>query len=556
MIKYIFVRHVCLMILMAFTTLHGVTLTDIIQEHIRTTIENAGAPPQIVISDDLLYSTVVLPAFYERRGYWPAWIDENGLLPQVQTLVQTLRNASQEGLTPTDYHLTCIDNLLQKIGTVQKKSLFEHTALLADIDLVLTDAYLVYASHLLAGRVNPVTIHAEWNVKQREVDFIELLENALRQNQIRESLQALVPRHNDYARLRAALTYYRAIAKKIDAIQLPSGVTLKRDDEGKNISALRKRLILEGDLIVEGGQNDSIFNSEIETALKNFQKRYGLEATGVIDSATLEAWNIPIAHRIRQLEINLERWRWLPQEFTSHYMIVNIANFELYAIENDSIALSARVIVGRTYRRTPVFSDSISYLVLNPYWHVPRNIAVQDILPQIKKNTGYLSKNKMTLFKGSGSNAEIVDPRAVNWAAVNAQNFSFTLRQDPGEANALGRVKFMFPNKYNVYIHDTPSKELFEKSERGFSSGCIRVEKALELAGYLLKDSQQWSQNKINAAIKKGTEQTVRLKKTIPIHLLYWTAWVGRDGMVNFRKDIYERDVLLDQALREAPPDK
>lgn len=213
-----------------------------------------------------------------------------------------------------------------------------------------------------------------------------------------------------------------------------------------------------------------------------------------------------------------------------------------------------KVVAGRDYRRTPVFSDKMTYLVLCPYWQVPTGITVKDILPEIRKDPGYLTQKNIKVFQGWGADAREIDPQTVDWSQITAKTFNYRFRQEPGPNNALGRVKFMFPNKFNVYLHDTPSRELFEKTKRAFSSGCIRIEKAIEMAEYVLRGDPKWRRETILAAIEKWTELTVRLPEPIPVHILYWTAWANEDGSIQFRHDIYGRDVLLGEALKEKPP--
>jgi murein L,D-transpeptidase YcbB/YkuD len=231
-----------------------------------------------------------------------------------------------------------------------------------------------------------------------------------------------------------------------------------------------------------------------------------------------------------------------------------MADFRLDVIENEQTLMRMRTIVGKGYRRTPVFSEKITYLVINPYWHVPPNIAVKDKLPLIKKDSYYLAREHMRVFQGWGSDAKEFDPRTVDWSKVTAQGFKYRLVQDPGPWNALGRIKFMFPNRFNVYLHDTPSRELFKKTTRTFSSGCIRIEKPIDLAEYLLRGDSKWTREAILAAIDRQAERTIRLPEPIPLHLLYWTAWVDERGVVQFRDDIYGRDKRLAVALQERPP--
>jgi murein L,D-transpeptidase YcbB/YkuD len=280
-----------------------------------------------------------------------------------------------------------------------------------------------------------------------------------------------------------------------------------------------------------------------------------LDIDGVVGPATLSALNVPTAARVSQIEVNMERWRWLPEDLGRRYVFVNIANFELDVVEDKREVITMRAIVGRDYRRTPVFSDRMTYLVLSPFWNVPPSLAAQDILPQVRKDPNYLAQKGMRVFEGWGSDTKEIDPLSVDWSSITGKNLRYRFRQDPGPSNSLGRVKFMFPNKFNVYLHDTPSRDLFQKTARAFSSGCIRIENPIELSEYLLQGDPRWDQSAILAAIDRRIEQTVNLPEPIPVHLLYWTAWVDAAGIANFREDIYGRDKLVAEALAEKPPE-
>jgi murein L,D-transpeptidase YcbB/YkuD len=273
-----------------------------------------------------------------------------------------------------------------------------------------------------------------------------------------------------------------------------------------------------------------------------------------VDAPTLAELNVAPARRVRQLELNLERWRWLPQDLGHRHILVNIAGFELDVVEDGQTVLDMRVVVGRPYRRTPVFSDTMRYLVLSPYWHVPRNIAVRDKLPLIKRDPAYLAKQELRLFAREGGTVREVDASAVDWTAVTPANFTYELRQEPGPLNALGRVKFMFPNKYNVYLHDTPARELFARASRDFSSGCIRLEKPLELAVQLLRHDPRWTRMRLDSMIAQRVERMVPLAEPVPVHLLFWTAWAAPDGSIHFRRDLYGRDARLERALVAPAP--
>lgn len=329
---------------------------------------------------------------------------------------------------------------------------------------------------------------------------------------------------------------------------------MERGHSGDRVALLRERLLATGDLTTNPKASATLFDEAAEQTVLKFQRRHGLEDDGIVGPATLEALNVSAGQRVRQIELNMERWRWLPQDLGDRHLLVNIAGFDLDVVAGGTTVLSMRVIVGRDYRRTPVFSDRVTYLVFSPYWHVPPSIAVQDILPALKKDPHYLEKKNVRVFRGSGSDVREVDSRSIDWTKVGPSSFNYSFRQDPGPDNALGHVKFMFPNKFNVYLHDTPARELFHKTERAFSSGCIRIEKPGDLAELLLRDDPTWDRQRVRSAMGAGVEQTVRLRVPVPIHVLYWTAWVGEDGLLHFRKDIYGRDRRLDEALGESPP--
>jgi murein L,D-transpeptidase YcbB/YkuD len=269
---------------------------------------------------------------------------------------------------------------------------------------------------------------------------------------------------------------------------------------------------------------------------------------------TLAALNVAVSERVRQIELNLERWRWLPRELGRRHIVVNVSGFELEVVEGDQVALEMRVVVRKPYRRTPVFSAEMSCLVFSSYWHVPPNIAANDIVPAVRKDPDYLEENGIQVFGQSTTDGEALDPASIDWTEVGEGSLPYRFRQSPGPQDALGGVKFMLPNPYNVYLHDTPSRELFQRADRSFSSGCIRLERPLDLAEYLLRGSPGWDAEAIRAAARAGTERTVRLPERMPVHLQYWTAWADRTAQAHFRKEVYGRDLLLDAALREAAP--
>ena len=336
--------------------------------------------------------------------------------------------------------------------------------------------------------------------------------------------------------------------------RLPENASWDRGQTGDIADLLRERLGLSGDLKQTPGGEGADADLELFEGLRRFQARHGLDADGRMGPQTLQALNASLPERIRQIELNMERWRWLPRDLGARHIRVNVPAFDLSVIEDLQTVMSMRVVAGRHYRRTPVFSGLMDHLVINPDWNIPTRIAVQDILPKARKDPAYLSREKIRVFESWSRDAAELDPNGIDWARVTAEDFRYKLKKDPGPHNDLGRVKFLFPNKFDVYLHDTPAKRLFERSMRGFSSGCIRVEKPLDLAEYVLRSSPGWSRDAVSAAIDAGQLRTIGLGRKIPVHLIYMTASVDSEGRVLFWQDIYGRDPVLDRALQEKPP--
>jgi murein L,D-transpeptidase YcbB/YkuD len=555
--------HILLIAVFTWFCAHGVAvshavvpqpLSSSMSEQLRVRIEAVGYPPSMTAQSEPIHALDSLVRVYERRAFRPVWICDEGLLPYAEALVQVLSQVEREGIRSGGYHLSSIEKLMAEQRSIYAQDRSQSLRSWVDLELLLTDAFFMYGSHVLTGQIDPRQLQEVWFADRPEVDLETVPQQASETNRVTELLQNLRPAHTGYGRLRKALASYRDIAAKGGWPAVPDGPKLQRGDHGPRVAALRTRLLLTADLERASAPVDDVFDAALERGVQNFQERHGLDADGVVGALTLAALNIPAEARVRQIELNMERWRWLPQQLEDRYILVNIANFALDVVEHGQSVLAMRVVVGKPARRTPFFSADMTYMVLSPHWYVPPTIAIQDKLPLIRRDPGYVARQNFKLFRNGEGGVTRVDPLAVDWSAVNARHFPYRLRQDPGPRNALGRVKFMFPNPYHVYLHDTPSRELFAKTERAFSSGCIRLEKPIELAEYLLRDDPGWSRQKILAAIARGTEQVVHLPTNIPVHLLYWTAWVNENGLVHFRRDIYERDKILDKILRDSSP--
>ena len=493
---------------------------------------------------------------YERRGFRAAWCTGRGPKEEAFQLAEALGCAATEGLELEDVQAGA---LRARLGTQRSWVTLEGGLLgrrpdphvLADLDLWLTRSFFKHAAHLSTGLLDPARLPADWHLRPRRIDLVAVLERALASHDVGDALAALAPPHPGYARLRGLLGRYREIARARGWPSIPPGPVLRRRSTGARVRLLRARLAIEGDLD-SALASGSGFDAALAAALQRFQARHGLDTSGVAGPRDLAELNVPASARVRQIELNLERWRWLPGTLGERHLLVNIPGFTLEAREQDRTVLGMRVVVGRELSRTPMFSDSITYLVFNPVWEVPPDIAAGEVLPSIQKDPQYLAKNRLRVFRGRGREAREVNPAQVDWKKVTPESFRFSVKQDPGPESAVGHVKFMCPNQYAVYLHDTPASHLFGQTERDFSHGCVRVEKPLELAEYLLRRKKGWDSLRVAAAFDTLKNQAVILPRRVPVHILYWTAWVDGDGRAQFRRDVYGLDSLLAAALSRA----
>lgn len=540
------IRQLSLVTLLATTLLLPLWLTPAVaaegaNEHIISRIEALNFDFPVEVLGSPLMAKKALPAFYATNGYRLAWQS----MEHRQQLAEAVGRAAEDGLLPGDYHA----DLLASLASAPITGI--SPARRADIDLLFSDAFLVFGSHLLEGKVNPQTIHAEWTANRRQRNMESVLADALDSGDIRGTLDALRPAHPAYGQL---MEVRRSLASTAPEPWPPldDKPTLRPGDRDPRVPDIRHRLATLGDLEPADSidQDPQFYGSSLETAIMAFQARHGLDADGVVGRDTFKALNLSPAARIRQIDATLERWRWLPESLGETYVLVNIAGFELTLVDQGAEVLRKRVIVGKPYRQTPVFSDQIEYLVFNPTWTVPRTIMLKDQLPQILQDPDYLARLNIRVYRGWGADRVPVDPATIDWSALGRNNFPYQLVQEPGPQNALGQVKFMLPNQYDVYLHDTPGRGLFAKSERTFSSGCIRVEQPFDLAERLLASAPNWSRTRINEVVDGQVSQTVLLPEPVPVHLQYWTAWVDSEGRIQYRNDIYERDARLLKELK------
>lgn len=531
-------------------TKSGCDFTDMVRKYLMfrftsLTIENkTDAKTNLICNPEFLFD------FYLHREMKPLWVSKRGLNTPAEVLLKTLIEADYEGLESATYHR---NNILKLLKDVEHKRLTQppdHEKL-AELELLLTDAFFSYGFHLSEGMVEPNSNNFDWHIKKPKKNLLRVFQAVLNNQALDKLVEILQPRHPGYLRLKSGLLKYKNIENSGPWHKVPGGPKMRRGDSGKRIAALRSRLILLGDLTDSKNGNEEYFDKLLEYGVKRFQARHGLKVDGVVGSKTLSELNVPVEDRIKQIRLNMERWRWLPQYLGERYILVNTANFELDLIENDQTIKSSLAIVGKKDRPTPSLSQKITYMELNPYWNIPHKIALKDILPSIKKDPNYLTSKNIRIFESWKADAKEINPESIDWNRVTRRNFAYKLRQDPKASNALGRVKFMFPNEFSIYLHDTPAHELFNETKRTFSSGCIRIQKSMELAAYLLTNHSEWTPEKLTSAVNSQITKTISLPDPINLHILYWTAWVDKDGMVNFREDIYGKDRQLGMVLDE-----
>jgi murein L,D-transpeptidase YcbB/YkuD len=502
----------------------------------RQTVEAKALPAAFKDQKELVRAWGEMRGFYEKRGYQPVWFNSRGVRPQAEELVQAIPPLGVDGLDIRRYQPDRLAALVKEAKAIKSLDDPESQRKLVSLDAELTYTYLSLATHLATGRLQPEKLSVEWYTKPRNVDLDARLGAALNADtpgEIVKVLRAYNPQYPEYERLRKALVDYRAIASHGGWGTVPPGPALKTGDRGPRVAALRTRLANSGDLpAVNPGQPvPDTFDAALASAVSRFQRRHGLEVTGKVDKDTLEELNVPVQDRITQIQVNMERWRWMPGSLGDRYILVNVPEFKLDVIEAGKPALTMRVVVGKTQSRTPAFSDKMTYIELNPDWNIPADIAKDEILPKLASDPGYLERHDMERVPGTDR-----------------------LRQRAGKDNPLGQIKFMFPNQFDVYLHDTPADHLFDRAERDFSHGCVRLEKPIELAAHLLKGDPKWTPESIQAAIDSGEHETITLQKPLPVHILYYTAFVDSDGTVEFRKDIYGHDAELERALAAEPP--
>ncbi len=490
-----------------------------------------------------------LKEFYGAFDDTLPWILEFRPTSQARSIIPMLESAETKGLRREDYGGPQWDVRLS--GLEQSKPAPE--AVLVRFDVELTVSAMRYVSDLHFGRINPRLYHFGLDIDRQEFDLSEFLRRELVDAQdVHAVMETVEPPFPAYHETRTALNRYMQLAREDNGEQLPAPAkAIKQGNSYAGVPRLTRLLHLLGDLPAEdqSATSSAIYDGGLLKGVKHFQQRHGLDPTGLIDASTVKQLNVPLARRVEQLKLTLERWRWLPHQFKRPPIVIDIPAFRVYAASEDyQVDLSMNVIVGRAYQhKTPVFASQLKSVIFRPYWNVPLQIQRKELVPQIERNPSYLMENSYEIVDSRG---EIVSDGEVNDEMLEKlRSGKLAIRQRPGPENALGLIKFEFPNPYDVYMHDTPAKHLFARSRRDFSHGCIRVEDAVALATWVLRDDPEWTPENIRAAMNGEETLRVEVKNPIPVLILYGTAVVLENGVVQFYEDIYGYDAELERAL-------
>lgn len=519
-----------------------------------------GEPLQVLGSD--LRNRETLQEFYTARAFRPAWTDPEA----IAALVNAVRNSAREGLQPQHYRIEQLLALEAQLAA-RRPSVFAR----ADAELLFSDTLAQLAHEYRFGRVADVDGNGNSPAaglrpeNRRSAGDAAALLARLVGPDLQPALNAELPQHPIYRAMREQLARHREIAAAGGWPEIPPASdrkkrSLKPGERDERVPLLRQRLAISGDYgaVAAGSGSENrdtatidpaVYDDTLAAAMKRFQSRHGLTADGAIGPATLAQLNVPVTARIDTLRVNLDRARVLTQDMPPRFVVVNIAGFQVYLVEDGKLRWQARAVVGQFYRQTPQFRSAISYLQWNPTWTVPPGIILKDILPDARRDPHSITRRGLQVLDADGN---VLDPAGIDWHRFRSGHIPYTLRQQPGPKNALGRVKFMFPNTHQVYLHDTPSKSLFDRDARTFSSGCVRVEDAFTLARLLINDPG-WDDARIAKVLADEETQTLVLKQRVPVLLAYWTAWIDETGALQFRPDIYGRDAAWLAALDAAP---
>ena len=475
--------------------------------------------------------------FYSKRSFQYAWLNKKGLTHAAPVFYSQLQNYSRD-FSDNSLNSSHLDSLFAVAQANENEFLSEEKSV-QQLELMLTTTFFQYTEKAYSGSIND-PLDLEWFIPRKKKDYQILLDSLVSSTK-GEKIQEPVNQY--YTLLKAKLIQYREIQKKGGFPKVETNAKLLAvGDSNTCLLEAKKHLVLTGDL--KQNDNTNIFTDSLSIAVKRFQNRMGLVESGKINPATSAEFNKPIEERIEQMMVNMERLRWIPVELENEYLLVNIPEFRLHIFANHKQVWQMNVVVGKDVHKTSIFKGNVSQIVLNPYWGVPTSIVQNEILPKLKRNSRYLSRNNMEVLSGN----TVVNAANIDWNKYSG-NVPYNFRQKPGKNNSLGKIKFLFPNHFSIYLHDTPAKSLFNESNRAFSHGCIRVSEPHKLALYLLRKEVNWNEEKVDNILKTDNETIIKVKPTVPVYIAYFTAWVDNTGALNFRKDIYHLDEKLSEEI-------
>ncbi|TDK41835.1 L,D-transpeptidase family protein [Algoriphagus formosus] len=507
---------------------------------LRQRLENTDASVGLEVRGRTIQNFGELFKFYSSRDFQFIWSKEARIGELAYEGRYELEQAQFDGLQPSDYHWDLINTLIENYESNKKIGEKSDWTDLVDLELLLSDGLIQLAKHLHVGKVDPSELQWGWEIIQTKESFdpIAFLNQIDQSQRVRSNIFQYYPEFRIYLRGREILRNLSELSKvdSLDWSALSVNKSIKVGDSHSLIPEIRERLQFWG-YVVGNDLTERIYDSLLMKSVQAYQSFHGMTSDGIIGKSTLASLSQSPKDMMDKVAVNLERLRWLDgKKNGSKAILVNIADYKLVLLEKEDTIFQSKVIVGKSYHQSPVFEAKMSYLVFSPYWNIPESIVRNEIIPSVRKNPNYLTQKNMEVLT---YNREVVDPSTIDW---KKRSIPYLVRQKPGPQNSLGLVKFMFPNKHSVYIHDTPAKSLFGREERALSHGCIRLEKPRELAQLLLQDQKEWDDQKIWDAMNSHEEQTVNLKEKIPVYLIYLTFWADATGKPNYRPDIYGRD--------------
>ena len=522
-----------------------------IDDEIRERIERYHMTGRLVVAGEEIAARDILWNLYEEGAHAPLWVKES----HIDGLINLVGRAEEEGLLPRDYHYQALTGLREAGASTPGAA--------ADFDILLTDSLMRYMYHMYFGKVNPVDLDSDWNLRRTlDRDPTQLVAGAIASDDIHQYISDALNLHPYYEKTKTLLAEYRqrAALEGGGYSAVPTGPTLRKGMRDPRVAMLRKRLQASGQLDAKPADNPELFDARLEKAVSQFQREAEIDVDGAVGAGTLAALNVSLQSRIDQIRVNMERARWTLRDLqaSDDFVLVNIADFNAKLFRDRQQVWETRAQVGRTYRKSPIFQAGMKYVQFNPTWTVPPGILKRDILPKMKADaSGYLNEKNMKLV--DNKTGKEVDPSTIDWAAASPRNFRYQVVQRPGPDNALGQVKFIFPNPHYVFLHDTNHREHFDDQVRTFSSGCIRIEYPMEFARLVL-DDPDWNDAAIQGVIETGQTKTVYLNEPLPVFILYWTVDpLTEDGVPRFLPDVYDRDDRILTALkapfRFEPPD-